>query len=635
MRLRPVIVLTAVILLAALAASLGCAPAVPPEAPWEKDARALIDHAESLFAKRQYDQAMKTVDGFFKTYPQSRYGDRALSLAGEVQFTYRNYPQALRYYKQLIEKFPSSTLITEAKYKVGLCYFELKDYDLAIDNLEDRAKITDPAKLLRTSEVLSQAYLARGRNVPAIRELVYLSQNAANEKQKAGYRDRVREMIDKKLTEDDLRTVAAGSAYPSDIALLRLTALLIEQHRFADAASSAKKFLDAYPAHPEKTRAEMMLAEATAGLVAPKYSLGVLVPQTGPASFYGNHVLRGIQLAVLSYNKEHPDDRTQIIVKDTEGAPEKATAAYKELAAKGVVAVIGPILSSEVKALVPDLAKTPLPVITPTAAGPGLTELSPWIFRNAITNVGQAAAAAQYATDQKLRKIVVIAPDDPYGRDLARIFVKELGRKIEILATITYPTDANDFGPTIRKLMEIDLRSQRIPIPEDEQERKRLLQNYTPTFDGLYLPGYAEKVGLLLPQLAFYNITGKTIIGSNYWHSPDLLERAGTYAEGAVFTDGVYPESQDASIKAVADAYRSAYQEEMDILAGQAYDAASMVLSLLGQTKSTPAAVREGLLSLKDFPGVSGTTTFAGSGEAQKKLFLIRIEGGRFTLVQQ
>jgi hypothetical protein len=36
---------------------------------------------------------------------------------------------------------------------------------------------------------------------------------------------------------------------------------------------------------------------------------------------------------------------------------------------------------------------------------------------------------------------------------------------------------------------------------------------------------------------------------------------------------------------------------------------------------------------MMDFPGISGTTSFMGSGEAQKKLFLIRIEDGKFTLV--
>jgi ABC-type branched-subunit amino acid transport system substrate-binding protein len=158
---------------------------------------------------------------------------------------------------------------------------------------------------------------------------------------------------------------------------------------------------------------------------------------------------------------------------------------------------------------------------------------------------------------------------------------------------------------------------------------------YVPTFDALYLPGYAEKVGLLLPQLAFYNVTGKAIIGSNNWHTPDLIERAGRHAEGAVIVDGFFPESQEPAIKAVVDAYRSAYQDEPDILSAQAYDAAAMVLSLLEAKKDTPAAIREGLLSIRDFPGISGTTSFAGSGEAQKKLFLIRIEDGKFTLVTE
>ena len=639
MHLRPVIVLTAVLVLAVMAASLGCAPAVPPEPPWEKDASALVEHAESLFARRQYDQAMKTVDGFFTTYPQSRYRDRALSLAGEIQYTYRKYPQALKYYKELIEKYPSSTLIAEAKYKIGLCYFELKDYSLAADNLEDRTRITDSARLVRISEILAQIYSEQGRTVPALRELAYLAQNAPNEKQKAGYRERVRDLIDKKLSEEELAEVSAGTSYPADIALLRLAALRNGKRQYADAATAARKFLETFPAHQDRTRAEMLLAEATAGLTAPRYSLGVLVPQTGQASFFGDHALRGIQLAVLNFNTQNPDSRVQLLVKDTTAAPDAPTdmviTELAELASQGVVAVIGPLLSREVEAVAPSLAKIQLPVITPTASGSGLASLSPWIFRNALTNGAQASAAAQYAIEAKVKKIVIVASDDPYGRDLTRTFTHDLGRKVEILATVTYPPDANDFGPYIRKLIEIDLRSQRIPIPDDEQERKKLFQAYVPSFDGLYLPGYADKVGLLLPQLAFYNITGKTMIGSNNWHSPDLLERAGQYAEGAVFVDGVFPESQDPAIKAVVDAYRSAYQEDLDILAAQSYDATALVLAQLKEKKDTPAAIRDGLWATKDFPGVSGVTSFLGNGEAVKKLFLIKIENGKFTLLQQ
>jgi ABC-type branched-subunit amino acid transport system substrate-binding protein len=631
---RALIAAALVLLAGVLLASLGCAPAVAPEPQWEKDARALLDHVESLFVKKQYDQAARALDGFFVSYPSSRHDDRARSLAGEIQLSQRNYPQALKHYRTLIEKHPSSTLISEAKYKIGLIYFELKDYDLAIDNLEDRSKITDPAKLQRISEMLAAAYVARNRNLPAVRELSWLAANAANEKQRPGYRDRVRELVDQKLGEDDLRTLAKEKAPPADPALLRLAGLLIDQRSFDAAIDAAKDFLERFPGHPEKTRAELLIADATARKSAPRFSLGVLVPQTGPASFFGDRVLRGIRLAVIRHNADHPETAAEMLVKDTEGSPDKAAAGFSELAAAGVAAVIGPLLSREVEALVPALQKTPVPVFTPTASGAGLTELSPWLFRNALTNAAQAAAAAQYGLSRKFKKFVIFHPDDPYGKDLAKHFIREIGRNGEIVAAIAYAPETNDFGPYIRRLIEIEFRSLKIPIPEDEKERKKLFQAYSPTFDALYLPGTAEKVGLLLPQLAFYNITGKALIGSNNWHSPDLLERAGSYAEGAVFVDGFAPEDPAPAVASLVEAYRSAYQEEIDILAAQAYDATAMVLSVLKEKQDAPA-LREALLAVKDFPGISGLATVAPNGDVQKRLFLITVENEKFKLLTE
>jgi ABC-type branched-subunit amino acid transport system substrate-binding protein len=344
-------------------------------------------------------------------------------------------------------------------------------------------------------------------------------------------------------------------------------------------------------------------------------------------------VLKGIQLAVHTYNLQEPDNRVEVVIKDTEGSPEKAVAALGELASKGVVAIIGPVTTKDEEAIAPSLEKLQIPVIRPAASRAGFSEKSAWIFRNALTIDSQARAVAQYALDLKLKRFVIFYPDEPYGKDLSFLFARELERKAEILASVAYPPDTRDFGPYIKRIIEIDLRSRRIPIPEDEAERKKLFEEYTPSFDALYLPGFAERVGLLIPQLAFYNITGKTLLGSDNWHSQDLIERAGRYADGAVFADGFFPESIDPAIKAMVDAYRSAYQEDPDILSAQAYDAAMMIFSLLKAHKDTPAAIRDGLLALKGYPGVSGSTTFAGNNEAEKKLFLIKIEDGKFTLL--
>ena len=208
----------------------GCATKLPPppEPVWENDARALLDQAEAQFNARLYDQASKSVDTFLYKYPTSTQRDRALYLSGEIHFTLRDYHKALADYKEVIEKYPSSRYIMSAKYRLGLCYFEFKEYDLAIANLEDRSRITDPAQLKRISEMLSAAYEARKELFcrPS-RELSYLCRNRAEtDQRKAGYRDRIRELVDKNLTESELKDrLPPGPSYPSDIARLRLAAL--------------------------------------------------------------------------------------------------------------------------------------------------------------------------------------------------------------------------------------------------------------------------------------------------------------------------------------------------------------------------------------------------------------------------
>lgn len=625
------------LLLSAIAASalLGCAPRIQPEPPWEKDALLLIEQADTFFSKRQYDQAEKVLDSFFSRFPKSRHQDRALYLMGEMRLSLRDYQRALSYYKDIIEKYPASSYIHEARYKLGMCYFELKEYDLAIANLEDSSKITDRERLRRSRDMLAISYLAKKNYVKAITEYVNLAAMVTDERQRSGYRDRVREIIDKNLSEDELSELSDGREYPSDIALLRLSGLFMEQRRYRDALKAAGDFLERFPSHPEKTMAEMIRTNAASLLSAPRFSIGLLIPRTGQAAFFGDRVLQGVQIAVNEHNQREPERRVELIVMDTEANPEKASAMLSELAQKGAIGAIGPLLTKEAEAVASGLENIRIPVITPAASGPGIGKLSPWLFRNALTNANQAATAARYGLGLRLKRFIILYPDDIYGRDLARLFAKELEKKAKILASVAYPADTNDFGPWIKRVIEIDLRSRRIPIPEDEAERKKLFQEYRPGFDAAYLPGYADRVGLLIPQLAFYNIKGITLIGSNNWHSQELLDRAGRHAEGAVFIDGFAPENNDPAVISFVNKYRSAYQEDPDILSAQAYDAAMMMLSLIKEGKETPTALQEGLINLHNYQGISGTTSFIGTGEAHKTLFILKIEDGAFKLISR
>jgi branched-chain amino acid transport system substrate-binding protein len=611
--------------------SAACAPAMQPESQAEQDATAFLDRAEAQLAKKQYEAATKSVEAMLQQFPSSRHRDRALFLAGGVRFELRDFGKARPFFQNLLRDYADSAFAPGARYRLGVCAFELKDYESAITNLEAVKASTDPEQTRKTAEMLSSAYLATKRFPAAVRQFVALADAAQIDQQKTAYRDRVRQIVENDFDEKELRSLASGFIYPSDIAQLRLAGQLLDRKKYTDAQSVLRDFIEKFPNHPEKTRAEMLLNEATTRLSTPRYTIGALLPLSGQLAFFGDRVRKGAQLAVYLYNQKNPDSRVELLLRDTEGSPEKAVTALQALASDKIVAVIGPLMTREAESVAPLLGKLSIAAITPAATGEIKTP-SPWLFRNAMTNAAQSAAAAQFAINQHAQRIVIMHPDDFSGKDLSRGFVQALDKKADVLATVAYPPETKDFGPYIRRVLEIDLRSRKIPIPEDDAERKKLFQDYTPGFDALYLPGSAERVGLLLPQLAFYDISSLTVIGSSGWHNRDLIERGQKYADNAVFPDGFFPETDDAAMKAVFDAYRSAYQEDPDVFAAQAYDAAAYVLALLSGGKDSPQAIRDGLAGLANFPGLSGTISFDGKGESQKKLFLITIKNNAFTL---
>ena len=53
-------------------------------------------------------------------------------------------------------------------------------------------------------------------------------------------------------------------------------------------------------------------------------------------------------------------------------------------------------------------------------------------------------------------------------------------------------------------------------------------------FEALLVPDAPKLLGLVIPQLAYYDIVNTTLLGTNLWYSDKLLKDAGEYAQGAV-----------------------------------------------------------------------------------------------------
>ena len=68
-------------------------------------------------------------------------------------------------------------------------------------------------------------------------------------------------------------------------------------------------------------------------------------------------------------------------------------------------------------------------------------------------------------------------------------------------------------------------------------------------FDAIFIPDSPAKAGLIVPQLAYYDIENVYLLGTNLWHSPKLIEMAKDYVQGAIMPDGFFADSRSDRVR--------------------------------------------------------------------------------------
>jgi len=93
---------------------------------------------------------------------------------------------------------------------------------------------------------------------------------------------------------------------------------------------------------------------------------------------------------------------------------------------------------------------------------------------------------------------------------------------------------------------------------------------------------------------------------------------------------GFHNGTQDPLAAEFVRKYEAAYGSKPDMFAANAYDSARIIIEAIQAVGPNRAAVRDWIANVKDFPGVTGLTTFAENGDAVKPLYILRVENGQF-----
>jgi len=362
-----------------------------------------------------------------------------------------------------------------------------------------------------------------------------------------------------------------------------------------------------------------------------KLKIGCVLPLSGESADIGQSVLEGIQLAFNSLNiqDENSISTLQLVIKDSTGEINSISLLENLAKDEDVVVIIGPLFSKTVLASAKVVDKYKIPIFSPTATSKNISGISPYIFRNSLTNQMQGNAIADYSINHlNLRKFAVLYQRDAYGIELENAFEKELKSfGGEIIFSEPFDPEQNDFEPQITAIGGIkdsDLRKL-----TGEGKPKPELQ-----YEAIFIPAHADRVGLILPELVYYNISDIPILGGNGLNSPDLIRIGGKYSEGVIFVDGFFPLSENPIVKEFVDRYRTFFNKWPDIYSANSYDAAMIILEIIKNGAKNREDVKNGLLNLIDYNGVSGITTVQSSGDSEKALYFLTVKHGKIVEIK-
>lgn len=342
---------------------------------------------------------------------------------------------------------------------------------------------------------------------------------------------------------------------------------------------------------------------------------------TGGVANYGKQTVNGIQLAFKQANAAGGvlGKQLTLVLADNKSEPAEATNAITKLITQDkVVAVLGPVASSNVLAAVQVSQDNKIPVLTPTGTNEKITvdngKVRPFAFRSCFIDAFQGTVMANFASSSIKAKNAVIYIDNSsdYSKGLAQsfeaTFVKNGGK---IIAKEAFLQKDQDFKATLTKIKALN--------PEV-----------------IFLPAYYEEVGKIVKQARELGITAP-ILGTDGWDDPKVVEIAGAAAlNNTYFSNHYSAQDKDPNVAKFIEAYKKEYNQEPNALAVLGYEGGLLLIDAIKRANSTePAKIREALEQTKNLQVTTGVITMDANHNPVKSAVVIEMKDGKQTFKEK
>ncbi len=346
--------------------------------------------------------------------------------------------------------------------------------------------------------------------------------------------------------------------------------------------------------------------------------IGFSAPLTGDHAEYGNNFKRAIALHVEEINAAGgvAGRPLQIVESDDRSDSAQTTAvAQRYVNDPQIMAVIGSFASTPSMAAAPIYQRAGLVQLCPSCSHPDFAPMGEYMFRNTTTQAIEAPEIATHVVeDMGAETIMVVYRQDDWGLSASNNFIaraEELGATI--VANEAFLETERDFRPVITQLRSLNP-------------------------DVLHVAMFFTEASILAQQLQAADIDIPVVTTTSMFN-PQYIVLGGDAVEGHVVPATFFTGNPDPSVQAFVTEYESRYGIPADSFAAIAYDsvgilAAAMEHVVAGGGELTRSAIRDAMVEMEPYKGVSGVAAFNEVGDVVKEITWLTIEDGQFKTIK-
>jgi branched-chain amino acid transport system substrate-binding protein len=191
----------------------------------------------------------------------------------------------------------------------------------------------------------------------------------------------------------------------------------------------------------------------TTTYAAEPIKIGVVTTMTGPWAEFGRFTVNGLQLALEDINRGGGvlGRQIELRVEDNQTTNPGTVLAFSKLAGEpGIVAIVGPIASTQIQAASPAIAKAGIPTMI-GGTDPSLTHVNNrWVFRARPNDLYSSRSCGLRGQHSEAAQVGIVHATDAFGNGGAKALTDSLqALGITPVTDQGYTTNAQDFSATV------------------------------------------------------------------------------------------------------------------------------------------------------------------------------------------